>query len=204
MAIENGLKQIRYRIGELRWHEYRQCPHMEKPLWQLIDESRAAEANDPRDKVYGLFALLPHSITERIPPSYDPNFTVADCYVMFAKTCVEVQGNLNLLARLSGTTSGLMEQNLASWAFDSHTLERNQLKVTTKTQGQDPRLALARVLTNNAIYDFTDYPSLLNVPWATLVKQAEELGKEESYRHKNWSDTVRNMSISAGTGEMEP
>jgi hypothetical protein len=235
--------------------------------------------------VYGLFALLPHSITEPITPSYDPNFTVADCYVMFAKTCFEVQGNLNLLARLSGTTSGLMEQNLASWAFDldtprsnskivsnndlnhvltepvglmcptvlgrtepgpasdlglegqfkfsiderllfcyavfvdrvgsvadwgtetatdSHTLERNQLKVSTKTQGQDPRLALARVLTNNAIYDFTDYPSLLNVPWATLIKQAEELDKEESDWHKNWRHTLRDMHISTGAGEMDP
>ncbi|KAI1377717.1 hypothetical protein F4677DRAFT_45519 [Hypoxylon crocopeplum] len=284
-AIENGLKQVRYRINELRWHESYRCGCKEKPLWQLIDESRAAEAKDPRDKVYGLFALLPHNIRERVTPNYHPNFTVTDCYITFAKTCFEVQGNLNLLARLSGTPLGTLKEDWATWAFDldapeskpkipsntslnnvltepmglmcpnvlgktepgsasdlglesefeisvderllfcravfvdrvgsvaewnigtvtnSHLPERNGPKTTAEKGKQDPRLALARVLTNSATYYFTDYPSLLDVPWATLVKQAEGLDEEESEWYKNWRETTRRMEISIGVGEMDP
>ncbi|KAL9036760.1 MAG: hypothetical protein Q9180_004109 [Flavoplaca navasiana] len=75
-----------------------------------------SKSKDPRDKVFGLVALLPDSIAERIKPNYDPSFTKQDTYVMFFKSCYQVAGNLDFLARVIVRPSFIPD--LPSWALD--------------------------------------------------------------------------------------
>ncbi|KAL8861152.1 MAG: hypothetical protein Q9178_002368 [Gyalolechia marmorata] len=78
--------------------------------------TRKSESKDPRDKVFGLVALLPDSIAERIKPNYDPSFSMQDTYVMFFKSCYEAAGNLDFLARVIVQPS--VTPNLPSWVLD--------------------------------------------------------------------------------------
>jgi hypothetical protein len=56
VAIENGLKQIRYRIGELRWHEARQCCHGKTSLATYRRRSSRRGEGPPRQSVWTLRA----------------------------------------------------------------------------------------------------------------------------------------------------
>ncbi|KAL8781988.1 MAG: hypothetical protein Q9213_005753 [Squamulea squamosa] len=78
--------------------------------------ARSSKSKDPRDKVFGLLALLPDSIAERIKPNYDSSFSMQDTYVMFFRSCYEVAGNLDFLARAIMQPS--VTPNLPSWVLD--------------------------------------------------------------------------------------
>ncbi|KAJ4303231.1 hypothetical protein N0V90_002124 [Kalmusia sp. IMI 367209] len=97
-----------------RWeHEYEKAA---LPLTDVIHLAQSAAATDPRDKVYGLLAILPKGIAARIQPSYQPDVRVPNVYTSFAKASFLEEGNLNSLARLNITPMGL--DGLPSWAFD--------------------------------------------------------------------------------------
>jgi hypothetical protein len=66
-------------------------PYWER-LW-IIQEVALAPS------VYGMLALLPSEVVARIHPSYDPSCSVSDVFTTFTKSCFQVAGNLNPLAR---------------------------------------------------------------------------------------------------------
>ncbi|KAL9631331.1 MAG: hypothetical protein Q9204_004275 [Flavoplaca sp. TL-2023a] len=78
--------------------------------------ARNSKSKDPKDKVFGLIALLPDPIAERIKPNYDPSFSIQETFVMFFKSCYEAAGNLDALARVIMQPS--VTPNLPSWVLD--------------------------------------------------------------------------------------
>lgn len=62
----------------------------EKPelfVADLVRFARDSQSKDPRDKVFGLLALLPNSTVEWFSPNYDPSFSIQDAFTMFFKSC---------------------------------------------------------------------------------------------------------------------
>ncbi|KAK2761414.1 heterokaryon incompatibility protein [Colletotrichum kahawae] len=96
-------------IGSLRWDS-------EQPIVDVISRAKVANATDFRDKVYGILAFLPSTITRRIKPDYASDFSWKTCWTMFAKSCFEGFGNLDLLARSAGR--GWTSLGIPTWAFD--------------------------------------------------------------------------------------
>ncbi|PMD64423.1 AAA-domain-containing protein [Hyaloscypha bicolor E] len=91
-------------------------PRAMLPLWDLIVLSQSSKATDQRDKVYGLLALLPQAISSRIRPTYEVSVDAVAIYTLFSSVCIQVDGNLNTLARIHAHTSH--SKGLPSWAFD--------------------------------------------------------------------------------------
>ena len=86
---------------------------------EIMILARSSKSMDPKDKVYGLLALLPQSIAERIEPNYDHSFSVQDTFINLSKTWYEATGNLDSLARVDTSFSPL--PNLPSWTMDLST-----------------------------------------------------------------------------------
>ena len=106
-----------HRLQRLRpLHDWGYTDKSEPFIDELVRLARDSQSKDPRDKVFGLLALLPNFIAERITPNYDPSFSMQDTFVMFFKSCYEVMGNLDPLARLLIRPSVI--PNLPSWALD--------------------------------------------------------------------------------------
>jgi hypothetical protein len=217
------------RMVRLRRWERSEYERNQLPIPDIVHLAQSADATDPRDKVYGLLAILPRGMTARIQPSYVSDAGVSNVYASFAMASFLEEGSLNSLARINkASTRPVM---LPSWAFDlstgfPHTLmltrhqrhAANGKRSSTPTfsddckamfcegvfvdtietlsaalhQGKtevwepmDPpidadtqdagpylfsvdeysRLCLARVLANNSNYNYSQGPSLLDVPW---------------------------------------
>lgn len=115
-----GALNVVARIGSLRCDDDGNSIHAgEKPVLDSITEARNSHATDLRDKVYGLLAFLPSPVLNRIKPDYRPGFTWRSCWTMFAKSCYEGEGNLNMLARVAGRALG--DSLIPTWAFDLST-----------------------------------------------------------------------------------
>jgi hypothetical protein len=202
------------------------------PVTDIVHLAQSAAATDPRDKVYGLLALVTKDLAARIQPSYALENGINDVYTSFAKACFLEEGNLNSLARVQ--TSRTRPLNLPSWAFDlstgatttlmltrhqSHAANGKRISVpqfsedgnlmladgvfvdtiatlamalhhgntevweptdppidpTTTDTGpylfpvdENSKLALARCLSNNSNYEFSQGSSLLDVPWVPV------------------------------------
>lgn len=85
----------------------------------LVRLAVSSKSMDPRDKVFGLLALLPGSLAARINPNYDPSFSVQDTFAIFSKLWYESAGSLDSLARVFTRPSFLPD--LPSWAWDLST-----------------------------------------------------------------------------------
>jgi Heterokaryon incompatibility protein (HET) len=97
-------------------------------LSELIHLAQSSQATDLRDKVYGILALLPKSISSHIQPNYKTDSLVADAYTNFSKTCFLKEGNLNTLARIKIYPS--RRSDIPSWAFDLDTISEDTLSLT--------------------------------------------------------------------------
>jgi hypothetical protein len=97
-------------------------------LGELIHLAQSSQATDLRDKVYGILALLPKSISSQIRPNYKTDYLVADAYTNFSKTCFLTEGNLNTLARIRLYPS--RRSDIPSWAFDLDTISEDTLSLT--------------------------------------------------------------------------
>jgi len=85
-------------------------------LFSVIDISRSVAATDPRDKVYGLLALMPDELTQRINPDY--NASVADVYADFGKLAIDLTGSLDILRHIAPPASDGNQLDLPSWVPD--------------------------------------------------------------------------------------
>ncbi|KAK4221303.1 hypothetical protein QBC38DRAFT_134839 [Podospora fimiseda] len=85
-----------------------------------IQISRNCLATDPRDKVYGILALLPVQLAKTIRLSYSSSQTAWDTYTDFSRSWILHAGNLNIwnyfFDALHFTVSG--DTHLPSWVFD--------------------------------------------------------------------------------------
>ena len=79
-----GLSRIESRGGEDR-----------PSFGQLLDLAKSGEAQDPRDKVYGLVGMMDPAVAQTIAPDY--SLSPAQVYAAIAKTFITVQGDLEVL-----------------------------------------------------------------------------------------------------------
>jgi len=93
-------------------------------LHSALNCARTSKATDGRDKVFGLLALLPSEIAQRVTPAYGPQLTVEHVWIQFSRTCFEIYGNLNSMVRSSNGVAAEKYpvppecQGLPSWVFD--------------------------------------------------------------------------------------
>jgi AAA+ superfamily predicted ATPase len=222
------LQQIAFVVPRLRRFRHRDSAAL--TVRELIAMAQFTRATDPRDKVYGLLALLPNSVSEKIVPDYKKS--VAHTYLMFSKACLLSDGNLDRLAR--STLSLPRPEEAPSWCFNlsqrpslrqEHTLaiiteekrhnadsglraspvfsedddvlscrgvfvdavdvlgngiDEASNEETSPQHRESPwrfwsqasskpsqsaRLALARVLCLDSNYEFSDGPTILDMPW---------------------------------------
>jgi hypothetical protein len=242
------------------------------PVTDIVHLAQSAAATDPRDKVYGLLALVTKDLAARIQPSYALENGINDVYTSFAKACFLEEGNLNSLARVQ--TSGTRPLDLPSWAFDlstgptttlmltrhqSHAANGKRISVpqfsedgnlmladgvfvdtiatlamalhhgktevweptdppidpTTTDTGpylfpvdENSKLALARCLSNNSNYEFSQGSSLLDVPWVPVDEMprnrnglvSTSLIVQDTYQHetiKQWPIFIQLSPLNA-------
>lgn len=79
----------------------------------IFTQCRIAEATDPRDKVYGMHALL--RLLDFEPPTPDYNKSVAEIYTEMVITIIKQRGRLEILNQVP---SGSRMRNLPSWIPD--------------------------------------------------------------------------------------
>jgi hypothetical protein len=87
-------------------------------LYDLIALARRAQATDARDKVYGMLALLPNDITQKVQESisYSPESLPCDVYIRFTSACILSGTGLRTLAFCF--TPGPSPSYLPSWVMD--------------------------------------------------------------------------------------
>ncbi|KAF1979881.1 AAA-domain-containing protein, partial [Bimuria novae-zelandiae CBS 107.79] len=225
------------------------------PVTDIVHLAQSAAAIDPRDKVYGLLALVSKDLAAGIQPSYAADVGFNDICASFAKACFLTEGNLNTLARVQMFLTRPLD--FPSWAFDlstgptptliltrhkSHAANGKRISIphfsedntvmraegvfvdTIETlamalhQGEtevwepmdppiDPtttdtgphllpvdessKLALARCLAHDSNYEFSQGPSLLDVPWLPVDEMPEirngqvsiHLVAQDTYQH---------------------
>ena len=83
-------------------------------LLQLLQDSRASEATDPRDKIYGILGLCwDFSSDSELVPDY--NLSVREVYTSVVKAYIEKYNNLDIFGHCGYTGDGL---DLPSWVPD--------------------------------------------------------------------------------------
>ncbi|KAI1455893.1 HET-domain-containing protein [Annulohypoxylon moriforme] len=92
---------------------------MRRGLLSVLFRYRILDATDPRDKIFGLNALIKHELTgvRALQPNYEIEAT--ELYIAVAKEILQQSSDLNLLSvprRLSGDGPG--PKNLPSWVPD--------------------------------------------------------------------------------------
>ncbi|KAL1877414.1 hypothetical protein Daus18300_002398 [Diaporthe australafricana] len=90
------------------------------PLIEILGLAQSARAKDPRDKVYGILAILPKKISTRVQPDYSPSTNDQKTYTVFTQICLQEEGNLNTLERFVRRPSSQLG-NMPSWAFNLST-----------------------------------------------------------------------------------
>ncbi|MCJ1243494.1 hypothetical protein MMC30_000691 [Trapelia coarctata] len=81
-------------------------------LYRLLHFSRTALSTDPRDKIYGLLALMDTSLASLIKPDYTD--TVENVYRSFALDTIKATGSLDIIRHSEPST----DSALPSWAPD--------------------------------------------------------------------------------------
>jgi hypothetical protein len=84
----------------------------------LIALAISSQATDLRDKVYGLLALLPRDISQRMLPqiTYEASCQPNDVFLMFTKAILSSKNGLNVVLRTNGYNTSAMD--LPSWVLD--------------------------------------------------------------------------------------
>lgn len=85
-------------------------------LRDFLQLAQRSQCKDPRDKVYGILALVPSSIASQVKVSYELSNTVYDTYRGFTSIILKTEGNLNLLGQFRRSMSS--PRALESWALD--------------------------------------------------------------------------------------
>lgn len=89
---------------------------------RLIETVTRGTVSDPRDKVYGILALLPHRMKSTIQPIYSKDYTHWDAYAAFTKSLILDTGDLSiwdeLYERSHSSQSEDSTYNLPSWALN--------------------------------------------------------------------------------------
>ncbi|KAI1124977.1 hypothetical protein F5Y10DRAFT_284608 [Nemania abortiva] len=202
---------------------------------EIISLAQVSTATDQRDKVFGILALLPDTVSSLIHPSYEPDILVDGVYASLTRACIVGEGNLDAWARIRMRPS--FGRDLPSWVFDlscprstrmstrdsrhdansgaGHISPKfsedglnllcdgvvvdvietigamtdmaisHSVPIETTSEPMDPendpattqlppyllpvdensKLALARVLCQDSNYEYSQKPSLLDVPW---------------------------------------
>lgn len=113
-------RSFEYRIFETfgvveEINEYQQGPELDIEtfdLFNLMSLSRSVFATEPRDKIYGLFALMPEDLARRIQTDY--RAPVEDIYTDFVMRTIDATQSLEIL-RHAGHAGSL---SLKSWVPD--------------------------------------------------------------------------------------
>ncbi len=58
-------------------------------LFRVMSLSRAVSATGPRDKIYGLLALMDEDVSKQVHPTY--NMSVEEVYIDFARLTIDVK-----------------------------------------------------------------------------------------------------------------
>ncbi|KAL8383524.1 hypothetical protein RB595_010635 [Gaeumannomyces hyphopodioides] len=102
--------KVLLRLGLLDW-----AGSKEAVVRNIVNLARVAEATDVRDKVYGMLALVPDSISTRIQPRYTNTFW--DACADFTRAYILDTGDLRIWhGQVTMTTLG--DPRLPSWALD--------------------------------------------------------------------------------------
>ncbi|KAK8054559.1 hypothetical protein PG994_009626 [Apiospora phragmitis] len=109
----------------------------EHMLVRCITQATHSHATDLRDKVYGLLALLPPAISSQIHPSYDPDVTWRDTWIMFAKSCFQHNESLNLLSRLN-RNGWPTHPDIPTWAMNLHKIQRQMFPLPEQLNSHEP------------------------------------------------------------------
>lgn len=64
----------------------------------ILPIARSSRATDPRDKIYGILALLPKEVAQHVNISYAASNTYEQTILDFTLTCFDQMGDLNILA----------------------------------------------------------------------------------------------------------
>ena len=238
------IARIFFRLVTLRPPNRTESKIAQLDIVNLVHLARDSKATDPRDKVFGLLALLPHEVTTRIHPNYNAWFSVENALTMFSKSYLLAEGNMNFLARIrQRPRRPLHMRDLPSWALDlegprdwsdvplNSVRHRNhgtnlgmpmtdftfskddrlmfcegaivdsiaslahkwfwnpemeaeyvsEIQTGTKRSApfaySDWRLSLARVLVQDSYFEFSECPTVLDIPWV----ESEEVNEELDY-----------------------
>ncbi|KLU90382.1 hypothetical protein MAPG_09344 [Magnaporthiopsis poae ATCC 64411] len=102
--------KVALRLGLFGWSGSK-----ERVVGKVVNVARVAEASDARDKVYGMLALIPDSISARIQALYTRTFW--DACADFTRAYILDTGNLRIWhGQVTMTTFG--DPRLPSWALD--------------------------------------------------------------------------------------
>ena len=108
IAIWNSM----FVVGEIHKLQDEQIAKHAVNLYRVMSLSRNVFATDPRDKIYGLLAMMDESLTRNIMPDYLA--PVRSVYIDFAKDTIEDTKSLELLRH----TSSYGTLDLPSWVPD--------------------------------------------------------------------------------------
>ncbi|KAK4445233.1 HET-domain-containing protein [Podospora aff. communis PSN243] len=101
------------KIGEYQQETESGNTHLD--TFSAIQISRSVDATNPRDKIYGLLALMPNDLTQHIHPDYTA--PVADVYASFARLTIEQTKSLEIL-RMVAPPKPTSTLSLPSWIPD--------------------------------------------------------------------------------------
>jgi hypothetical protein len=113
-ALKTVLLQNSARLFQLRSQKTAQNVFLDFP--SAVRIATSSDATDPRDKVFGLLAILPAEISARIQPDYSLGLSTWDAHIMFNKACVLSDGGLNGWVRALDPVS--LWQNMPSWILN--------------------------------------------------------------------------------------
>lgn len=164
-------------------------------LLKLLQDSRASEATDPKDKVYGILALSSdfRSGSVLVP---DYNLTVEEVYTSVVKAHIEKYGNLDILGYCGYTAGGL---NLPSWVPDwrsaPETITGRAFEKTLQTaDGKRETLYHA----SGKSISFGNYPAMITGPYLHLrgfhVDVVENLYLASDYTDPSLKDVERSWA----------
>ena len=101
-------------VNEIQAFQNLQVDGHRPNVFRLLDFSRSALSTDPRDKVYGLLALMDESLASLIKPDY--NGAVEDVYRSFTLDAIKATGSLDIIRQSEFDSD--CSSTLPSWVPD--------------------------------------------------------------------------------------
>ena len=195
-------------VGEIEKLQSEQLDGQTVNLYRVMSLSRNVFTTDPRDKIYGLLAMMENELTSRIVPDYTA--PVSDVYAGFARLTIEATNSLELLRH----TSPYGTQDLPSWVPDwtaEHMLSSltlsNTLHATSGTsQAMVDYLPEGRISVTGFVVDafdgfgclYQEVPSGRGWPADTVVQpshSANPYHNEAGVREAIWRTMVADRDI---------